>query len=210
MNKMSQYAIVVEADRCIGCKGGCQIACKTENDISLGRARSTLYTMGPTGDFPNLQMYFLPVMCQQCKNPACVRVCPTGACYKSDDDGVIYIDQDVCIGCRGCQNACPFHCNNYNPEMRVMDKCTLCVQRRQNGDIPACVKNCAGGALHFGDIDDAESEVSKLLEENKEYVHTLKDVTGNQPGGRFILRHNDWIDMLPYQFEKAIAEGKIK
>ena len=94
--------------------------------------------------------------------------------------------------------------------MRVMDKCTLCVQRRQNGDIPACVKNCAGGALHFGDIDDAESEVSKLLEENKEYVHTLKDVTGNQPGGRFILRHNDWIDMLPYQFEKAIAEGKIK
>lgn len=207
---MSQYAIVVEVDRCIGCKGGCQIACKTANDISLGRSRSTLYTMGPTGTFPDLEMYFLPVMCQQCENPACTKVCPTGACYKNDEDGVIYIDQDVCIGCRGCMNACPFHCNNYNPEMRVMDKCNLCLERRENNEQPACVRNCAGGALHYGDISDPESEVSKLLEENAGYVYTLRDTSGNKPSGRFILKNAKWIDMLPYQFEKAMNEGKIE
>ena len=59
---MKQYAMVVEADRCIGCKGGCQVACKTENEVALGRSRSTLYHMGPTGVYPDLQMYFLPVM----------------------------------------------------------------------------------------------------------------------------------------------------
>ena len=60
---MKQYAMVVEVDRCIGCKGGCQVACKTENEVALGRSRSTLYHMGPTGVYPDLQMYFLPVMC---------------------------------------------------------------------------------------------------------------------------------------------------
>ena len=111
---MKQYAMVVEADRCIGCKGGCQVACKTENEVALGRSRSTLYHMGPTGVYPDLQMYFLPVMCQQCEDPSCVDVCPTGACYKDEDDGVIYIDQDLCIGCQSCKKACPFHANNFN------------------------------------------------------------------------------------------------
>ena len=128
---MSQLAIVVEVDRCIGCKGGCQIACKTEHNIALGRSRSTLYTMGPTGTFPDLEMYYLPVMCQQCKDPACTKVCPTSACMKNDEDGVVTIDPDVCIGCRACMNACPFHCNSYNQEMRIMDKCTLCAERRE-------------------------------------------------------------------------------
>ena len=134
---MRQYCIVVEADRCIGCKGGCQVACKTENEVALGTSRSTLYTMGPTGSYPDLNMYFLPVMCQQCENPSCVEVCPTGACYKNDEDGVIYIDRDICIGCQSCKRACPFHANNFNKELRVMDKCNVCAQRREAGEIPA-------------------------------------------------------------------------
>ena len=206
---MSQLAMVVEVDRCIGCKGGCQIACKTEHNIALGRSRSTLYTMGPTGTFPNLEMYYLPIMCQQCENPACTMVCPTGACMKSEEDGVILIDPDVCIGCRGCQNACPFHCNNYNQEMRIMDKCTLCFERRQNGEEPACVRNCAGGALHFGDISDPESEVSKLIAENEGYVYTLRDISNNKPSNRYILKNAKWISMLPHSFEKAMKEGTL-
>ena len=207
---MSQLAMVVEVDRCIGCKGGCQIACKTEHNISLGRSRSTLYSMGPTGEYPNLEMYFLPVMCQQCKDPACAKVCPTGATFKVEEDGVVIIDKDVCIGCRGCLNACPFKCNNYNAEMRVMDKCTLCAERRAQGEEPACVRNCAGGALHFGDIDDPNSEVSKLLAENEGFVYTLKDISGNKPSGRLILKNAKWIDMLPHSFEKAMKEGSLK
>ena len=188
---MKQYAMVVEADRCIGCKGGCQVACKTENEVALGRSRSTLYHMGPTGVYPDLQMYFLPVMCQQCEDPSCVDVCPTGACYKDEDDGVIYIDQDLCIGCQSCKKACPFHANNFNKELRVMDKCTGCVQLRDEGKEPACVRNCAGRALHFGDINDPESEVSKLLAANEGHVYTLKDDNGNHPSGRFILKNQN-------------------
>ena len=119
---MKQYAMVVEVDRCIGCKGGCQVACKTENEVALGRSRSTLYHMGPTGVYPDLQMYFLPVMCQQCEAPSCVDVCPTGACYKDEEDGVVRIDQDICIGCQSCKKACPFRANNFNKELRVTDK----------------------------------------------------------------------------------------
>lgn len=205
---MRQYCIVVEADRCIGCKGGCQVACKTENEVALGTSRSTLYTMGPTGTYPDLNMYFLPVMCQQCENPSCVEVCPTGACYKNDEDGVIYIDRDICIGCQSCKRACPFHANNFNKELRVMDKCNVCAQRREAGEIPACVKNCAGGALHYGDINDRDSEVSRLIRENEGHVYTLKDENGNRPSGRFILRNAEWIDMLPFDFERALKEGR--
>jgi Fe-S-cluster-containing dehydrogenase component len=206
---MSQFAMVVEADRCIGCKGGCQIACKTEHHIALGRSRSTLYTMGPTGTFPDLEMYFLPVMCQQCKDPACVAVCPTSACYKNEEDGVILIDPDACIGCKACINECPFHCNSFNQERRVADKCTLCMERRSNGEIPACVQNCAGGALHFGDIEDPESEVSKLLAENEGFVYTLPDEYENHPSARYILKNAAWIDQMPYQFEQALKEGAL-
>ena len=69
---MKQFVIVADLDRCIGCHGGCQVACKTEHEIALGKSRSTLYTMGPTGKFPDLELYFLPLMCQQCENPTCV------------------------------------------------------------------------------------------------------------------------------------------
>ena len=204
MNK--QYAIVVELDRCIGCHA-CQTACKAENDISLGTSRNHTYTMGPVGTFPTLSMYFLPLMCQQCENPACEAVCPTGACYKSEDDGVVRIDPELCIGCRSCQKACPYQANNFNPEKRVMDKCDLCAAARENGDVPACVKNCAGAALHFGDINDPDSEVGRLLAANEGYVFALKDEKGVNPKGRFILRREKWIDELPHVFERMMQEG---
>lgn len=207
---MKQFAMVVEADRCIGCKGGCQVACKTENEIALGRSRSTLYQMGPTGTYPDLQMYFLPVMCQQCEHPSCVAVCPTGACYKDTEDGVIRIDPELCIGCRSCEKACPYHANNYNKEMRIMDKCTLCEQQREKGEDPVCVKNCSGRALHYGDINDPESEVSRLLKENEGHIYTLQDTNGNHPSGRFILKKQKWIDMLPFEFEEALRQGLDK
>ncbi len=76
---MKQFVIVVDLDRCIGCRAGCQVGCKMENDIGLGKGRSTLYTVS-FGKFPDQRMYYVPVMCQQCEDPACVHVCPTGAC----------------------------------------------------------------------------------------------------------------------------------
>ena len=193
---MKQFTFVVDIDRCIGCKG-CQVACKLENTVALGPGRNKVCTVGPNGVYPDLQMYFLTTMCQQCENPTCVQVCPTGACYKDEDDGVIRIDRASCIGCGSCARKCPYDCIHMNKELRVADKCTLCEQLRAVGDIPACVRNCSGSALHYGDINDPDSQVSKLLAEtDPKYIHTLRN-EGNGPTVRYILRSADWVDVLP-------------
>jgi len=180
-----------------------------EHDLALGQARSTLYSMGPTGVYPDLELYFMPVMCQQCENPACVNVCPVSACKKNREDGVVYIDTSRCIGCQGCMRACPYDALSPNKEMRVMDKCTLCAERREVGDTPACVKNCTGRALIYGDINDPESAVSKAIREaGEEYVFSLQDF-GNKPSGRFILRSAKWIDVLPQDYARQLKEEYI-
>lgn len=194
---MKKITFVIELDRCIGCKG-CQVACKMENHIALGTCRNPVKTVGPTGTYPDIQMYFLPTMCQQCENPPCVAVCPTGACYQNED-GITLIDQDQCIGCKSCANACPYQANTYNQELMVMDKCTTCITRRERGEVPACVKNCSGSALHVGDINDPDSEVSQLLKKaGKENIYTLRDF-GNKPSVYYILKNDQWKDVLPQE-----------
>ncbi|MDF2655550.1 MAG: [NiFe]-hydrogenase apoprotein ferredoxin-type subunit [Bacillota bacterium] len=204
---MVQYCFVVDLDRCIGCKG-CQVACKMENQVALGSNRITVREVGPTGTYPDIQMYFLPSMCQQCADPTCVKVCPTGACYKNSSDGVVLINQDQCIACLSCKNACPYELNTYKKELRVMDKCTLCLHQREAGEKPACVKNCSGRALMFGDINDPESEVSvKLKEAGSENVHSLRDF-GNGPSVRYILRKAKWHDVLPQECSQLKSRGE--
>lgn len=204
---MRQMTFVVDLDRCIGCKG-CQVACKLENTVALGEGRNKVCTIGPNGVYPDLQMYFLPVMCQQCENPSCVQVCPTGACYKDGEDGTIQVDQSMCIGCGSCKRSCPYGMIRSNQELRVADKCTLCIQAREAGDTPACVRNCSGSALHYGDIHDPDSEVSRLLAEtDPAHIHTLRDF-GNGPTVRYILRHDDWVDVLPQDCVEHSAHRK--
>lgn len=193
---MKQFTFVVDVDRCIGCKG-CQVACKMENCVALGEGRNKVCTIGPNGVYPDLELYFLPTMCQQCENPSCVQACPTGACYKREEDGVILVDQDRSVGCGSCRRACPYQMIRSSRELRTADKCTLCAQLRAVGDTPACVRNCSGGALHYGDINAPSSEVSKLLAEtDPQCIYTLRDL-GNRPTVRYILRRDHWVDVLP-------------
>lgn len=195
---MKRNVLVVDLDKCIGCKG-CQIACKMENNVPLGSARSRVLVIGPTGSYPNLEMYFMPVMCQQCENPACVNVCPTGACYKDRAAGVVLIDAEKCIGCRGCIRACPYGIPSFNGETRKIDKCTSCMSLQEEGSRPACVKNCSSKALVYGDPDDPDSEVSVLLREtDTDDVHRLRDA-GNHPTVCYVLRKAEWQDILPQE-----------
>lgn len=205
---MKQNIMVVDLDRCIGCMG-CQVACKQENDVALGTNRNRVLAIGPTGKYPDLQMYFLPAMCQQCENPPCVEVCPTGACYKRNEDGIIVVETENCIGCKSCLRACPYEVNNFNSELRVADKCNLCLHLQEVGEKPACVKNCSGRALIFGDINDPESDVSKALKEaGNENIYSLKNF-GNDPAVKYILRNADWIDIMPQEC-KEVKRGKRK
>jgi Fe-S-cluster-containing dehydrogenase component len=187
-----KHAFVIDLDRCIGCMS-CEIACKMENKVSLGTYRCKVHTIGPNGEYPDVELYFLPLMCQQCEDPPCLRVCPTGATYKRSEDGAVLIDQDICIGCGSCEKACPYGALSLNKEKRVMDKCMQCQHLLKKGQKPACVKNCPGKAICFGDVDDPNEEVSKLLTKTeKEDIYMLADI-GARPAVRYILRRDKWI-----------------
>jgi Fe-S-cluster-containing dehydrogenase component len=112
-----------------------------------------------------------PRSCLHCENAACVTVCPTGASYKRSSDGIVLVDEDKCIGCKLCSWACPYGAREFDVEIGVMKKCTLCVDRiyNQNLDeadrVPACVAACPTSARHFGNLGDPASAVSQLVAE---------------------------------------------
>lgn len=197
---MKQLIMLVDLDRCIDCSG-CVVSCKTINGVALGKSRVEVYKMGPSGEYPNLEMYTMPVMCQQCENPSCAESCPTSACAKSEEDGVVYIDKDMCMGCKSCERACPYSTLLFNEELHVMDKCNLCEGLRENDEMPACARNCAGNALTLGDINDPSSEVSKKIEDaGPENIYALEKFENN-PSVRYILKNAKWIDTIPYLYK---------
>lgn len=183
---MARMTMVVDLDRCIGCYA-CEIACKQENDVALGTYRVRVNEVGPFGDFPDVQMYWMPATCQHCENPTCVEVCPTGASVRQED-GVVTVDKNVCIGCQLCSEACPYGARSYDKKNSIVEKCDLCQSLRANGDKPACVKCCSGNARFFGDIDDPHSDAAKELARvtNAEAIHQMAD-KGTQPTVRYIL-----------------------
>ena len=155
---MTRYAIVTDLNRCVGCLG-CTVACKTANEVPIGNYWNKVVRIGPhpkkdgSGQFPDVEMYFLPLGCQHCENPECVKVCPTGASHKRED-GTIQIDKEKCIGCQFCVMACPYGVRYLNEDERVVEKCTLCEQKIAQGELPQCVMQCSGRARYFGDLDE--------------------------------------------------------
>ena len=190
---MTRYGMVIDTKKCIGCHV-CAMACKTENNLPNDVWYCTVNTVGgagkdcPGGSYGANTIAYQPLRCQHCENPACLRVCPTGATYK-DDKGRVEIDYDKCIGCRMCMAACPYNARSFNweepkrdPDFNygdtrvpvrpkgVAEKCTLCKERTDDGDEPMCVKCCPTRARVFGDLDDPNSEVSKRIKEKNARV----------------------------------------
>jgi molybdopterin-containing oxidoreductase family iron-sulfur binding subunit len=144
--------------------------------------------------------FYVPVSCQQCENPPCTKVCPTGATWK-EKDGIVVIDYDWCIGCRYCMAACPYGARHFNwatpsvpknelntnthylgnrPRPKgVVEKCTFCIQRTRNGRYPACVEVCPVGARKFGNLLDKDSEIRYIIEHKR--VLVLKEDLNTMP-----------------------------
>ncbi len=149
---------------------------------------------------PAPDKYYMPVQCQQCENPPCVSVCPVEATW-SEPDGIVVVDYDWCIGCRYCEAACPYHARRFNwhkPEIPadevnpnqgllsnrirpqgVMEKCTFCLHRTRQGQLPACLEACPTGARVFGNLLDPESDIRWVLANKRVFV--LKEELGTRP-----------------------------
>lgn len=166
--KKPRWGMVIEVERCIDCKA-CMVACKVENLVPHGKHRNWVGRIGPTGTFPVLGLRFEPGNCMHCENPPCQRVCPTGATYRRED-GLVLVNFEKCIGCRYCMQACPYDARFFDEHRGVADKCSFCVHRLDAGQPPACVETCVGGARHAGDLNDPQSEVSRLLAANSHRV----------------------------------------
>jgi len=131
-----------------------------------------------SGEFPNVKMYYLPKLCMHCTKPPCIDACPLGAIYKRDD-GIVLIDTDKCDGCEACIPACPYAVLNLDTAKKLATKCTLCAHRVDEGLEPFCVICCETEAIYFGDINDPESPVSKLIAARNTYV--LQPEAGTEP-----------------------------
>ena len=201
-----RWVFLVDTHKCVGC-GFCVKACKLENEIPYDTpvtrtwveryvvtkdGKSHIDTpMGGRDGFTSTKIYgeeikpdeitkafFVPKLCNQCENPACVQVCPVGATYQTDD-GVVLVDRTWCIGCGYCIMACPYGVRFFHPIYKVAEKCTFCYHRITKGMKAACVQACPFGARQLGNLKDLNDPVAHTI--MTERVGILKDEYGTKP-----------------------------
>ena len=209
------FGYALDLSRCVGCRK-CVYACvgennqsrdpqihwievlQMENEKGIDYAHST--SQYNPEKVPESGHFYLPVQCQQCRNPQCTTVCPVKATWQ-EPDGIVVVDYNWCIGCRYCMAACPYGARHFNwgepnvpvEEMNsevhylgnrprkkgVVEKCTFCIQRAREGKYPSCVEICPVGARKFGNLLDPESEIRYILDNKR--VLVLKQELNTQP-----------------------------
>lgn len=155
---MKQYGFYVDSSKCTGCKT-CQISCKDEKALDVGPKFRRVYEYGG-GTWEKVGHawkqetfnYYLSISCNHCAEPTCVKGCPTGAMHKREEDGLVVVNQDVCVGCRYCEMRCPYGAPQFDAEKKVMSKCDGCYQRVAQGLKPVCVESCPQRALDFDEL----------------------------------------------------------
>lgn len=180
---MTRWGMVLDLTTCVGCYA-CSVACKVENGTPPGVWLAPVYEK-EVGTYPTVKRMFLPALCMHCKDAPCVKACPTRAITKRAD-GIVTVNHDVCCGSRACVAACPYGALHYVEEIKsefggeltpferalykdgrvvgTVMKCTFCVHRIDQGIYePACVQTCPTRCRVFGDLDDPNSEVSRLI-----------------------------------------------
>ncbi len=208
-----KFGYALNLSVCNGCRK-CAEACHIENNHDRASGNSYIRVLEMSkgsmdmehgnADYqhpvPQEDKFYMPVQCQQCDNPPCVDVCPVEATWK-EDDGIVVVDYNWCIGCRYCEAACPYHARRFNWEkpvipaeeinpnqsylsnrirpQGVMEKCTFCLHKTREGQMPACLEACPTGARVFGNMLDPNSEIRKVLESKRVFV--LKEELGCKP-----------------------------
>jgi len=202
----TRWVFLVDTNKCVGC-GLCVKACKKENEVPydtpVSRTWVERYVIMKNGkahiDSPQAgrdgftspkirdkeinpaeiaKGFFVPKLCNQCKQAACVQVCPVGATYQTPE-GVVLIDRTWCIGCGYCVMACPYGMRFFHPVHKVAEKCTFCYHRISKGMKTACIQACPFGARNIGNLKNPNDPVTKII--MTERVSVLKDEYGTKP-----------------------------
>ncbi|MBT3180400.1 MAG: 4Fe-4S dicluster domain-containing protein [Candidatus Marinimicrobia bacterium] len=176
-----RYAMAIDTKKCVGCSD-CVVACQIENHVPTGFCRDWVIE-ATSGTYPDLSMEFRSERCNHCSNAPCVRCCPTEASHIVEG-GIVLVDADQCIGCGACIESCPYDARYIHPEGHV-DKCTFCIHRVEKGQNPACVDVCPTTCMYFGDTDDPNSDISKLLKKRK--WKTLIPEAGTDPNIYYLI-----------------------
>ncbi len=171
---MTRLGFALLSDSCIGCHA-CTVACKSEHDVPLGVNRTWLKYI-ETGEFPNTGRSFSVMRCNHCDDAPCMTICPTSALFRAPN-GVVDFDDSNCIGCKACMNACPYDAIYINPQTNTANKCNFCNHRIEVGLEPACVVVCPTHAIVTGDLDDPNSEISRILARDKTAVRAPEQGT---------------------------------
>ena len=186
-----KLGLVIDLDICVGCHA-CAVSCKEWNTGGFSAPLTDMdpYGVDPHGPWLNRvhsyevddgehsRTVHFPRSCLHCEEPDCVTVCPTGASYKRAEDGIVLVNPDTCIGCKLCSWACPYGAREFDQSHGVMKKCTLCVDRIYNENIPeidrvpACVQACPTNALQFADQFDETGPVKEYFDEANEQIET--------------------------------------
>ena len=198
-----KLGLVIDLDTCVGCHA-CAVNCKEWNTSGHPGPLTDFdpYQRKPQGVWlnrvhtyeagtgPDSRTVHFPRSCLHCEEPPCVSVCPTGASYKRAEDGIVLVNEEICIGCQLCAWACPYGARELDEDQGVMKKCTLCIDRIYNKNlpeparVPACVATCPASARHFGDLGDPDSAVSRLVADRGGY--DLMPEAGTRPVNKYL------------------------
>ncbi|MDA8388297.1 MAG: 4Fe-4S dicluster domain-containing protein [Nitrospiraceae bacterium] len=175
------YSMVIRQNRCIDCER-CKQACKATNHVPDYGYRTTILEKDVPGAIGQ-KREFIPVLCNQCNNPPCVRACPTGASYKDKTTGIVLIEDKKCIGCKTCMLACPYNARYFDDEKRSVDKCNFCFDTRlsKGEKLTACAAICPAHARVFGDLSERGGEVYQLVHQIVTPVWVLRPSVGTKP-----------------------------
>ncbi|MBN2061895.1 MAG: 4Fe-4S dicluster domain-containing protein [Deltaproteobacteria bacterium] len=171
---MKQLAFSFDISRCSGCYA-CVVACQDQNDFTGNDVAFRHVTLYEEGEYPSARILFISTSCFHCGDAPCLMVCPTGAIFRIDENGIIVINRDLCIGCHSCELACPFGAPKF-AEDRKMVKCDMCSIRMEHHMAPACVRACPSRAIDVGSLE----EISRRKSENAS-IKILKSLVTARP-----------------------------
>ena len=171
---MSKYFMLQDQQTCIGCHS-CEIQCKSNKKLPNGPNPCQIVPIGPEmiNGVPRASYIFMP--CFHCENPWCVAACPTGAMKRRSKDGIVFVDADLCVGCKTCITACPWGAPQWNPEIGKVVKCDYCMDRIDQGLKPACVTTCLTHSLSFDPTEEMplikRERYAKAMAASKGAIH---------------------------------------